>query len=173
MTTRSRTIDWEDPAEMAAKGQAMAGLDYLRAMISGEIPPPPIVKLMGISMSSAEAGFVKMVLPIGEYLYNPIGSVHGGVAATLLDSVMGCAVHSVLPAGRAYSTLEIKINYLRAITLATGEVTAEGRVVNAGRKAAFAEGKIVDAAGKIYATGSTTCAVWETVVSDQSSVVRK
>jgi uncharacterized protein (TIGR00369 family) len=173
MTTRSRTVDWEDPHEMAAKGQAMAGLDYLRAMITGEIPAPPIIKLMGISMASAEPGLVKMVLPIGEHLYNPIGSVHGGVAATLLDSVMGCAVHSVLPAGRAYSTLEIKISYLRAMNLATGEVTAEGRVVNAGRKAAFAEGRIVDASGKIYATGSTTCAVWETVVSDQSSVVRK
>jgi uncharacterized protein (TIGR00369 family) len=173
MTARSRTIVWEDPLEMAAKGQAMAGLDYLRAMLAGEIPPPPIIKLMGIVMASAEPGLVTMALPIGEHLYNPIGSVHGGVAATLLDSVMGCAVHSVLPAGRAYSTLEIKINYLRAMNLATGEVTAEGRVVNAGRKAAFAEGKIIDATGKIYATGSTTCAVWETDVSGQSSVVRK
>jgi len=161
MTTRTRSIDWEDPREMAAKGQQMAGLDYLQAMISGKIPPPPIIKLMGITMASAEAGFVVMKLPIGEYLYNPIGSVHGGVAATLLDSVMGCAVHSVLRQGQAYSTLEIKISYLRAITDVLGEVTAEGRVVNAGRKAAFAEGKIVDAAGKIYATGSTTCAVWE------------
>jgi len=161
MTTRSRTVDWEDPTAMAAKGQAMAGLDYLRAIIAGEIPSPPIVKLMGIVMASAEPGLVKMVLPIGEYLYNPIGSVHGGVAATLLDSVMGCAVHTLLPRGRAYSTLEIKINYLRPMTDALAEVTAEGRVVNLGRKAAFAEGKIVDAAGKIYATGSTTCAVWD------------
>jgi uncharacterized protein (TIGR00369 family) len=161
MTTRTRTIDWEDPREMAALGAKMAGLDYLHAMIAGKIPPPPIVKLMGINMISAEPGLVVMKLAVGEYLYNPIGSVHGGVAATLLDSVMGCAVHSVLPQGRAYSTLEIKISYLRAITDALGEVTAEGRVVNAGRKAAFAEGRIVDAAGKLYATGSTTCAVWE------------
>ncbi len=79
----------------------------------------------------------------------------------MLDSVMGCAVHSTLAKGRAYSTLEIKINYLRPMTDALGTVTAEGRVVNAGRKAAFAEGKIFDAAGKVYATGSTTCAVWD------------
>jgi uncharacterized protein (TIGR00369 family) len=162
MNTRTRTVDWEDPREMAALGAKMSGLDYLQAMIGGKIPPPPIVKLMGITMASVAPGLVTMKLPIGEYLYNPIGSVHGGVAATLLDSVMGCAIHSVLRQGQAYSTLEIKISYLRAMTDALGEVTAEGRVVNAGRKAAFAEGKIVDAAGKIYATGSTTCAVWET-----------
>jgi uncharacterized protein (TIGR00369 family) len=159
--TRSRTITWEDPRAAAAAARKLSGLDALQAMIAGTIPPPPIVKLLGIDMAAAEPGLVTMTLPIGEYLYNPIGSVHGGVAATLLDSVMGCAVHSVLPAGTAYSTLEIKISYIRPITEATGLITGKGRVINAGRKAAFAEGTITDAAGKIYATGTTTCAVWE------------
>ena len=101
-----------------------------------------------------------MTMPVGEYLYNPIGSVHGGAAATLLDTVMGCAVHSLLAQGQSYATLEIKINYLRPITDALDQVIGEGRIINAGRRAAFAEGKITDANGKIYATGSTTCAIW-------------
>jgi uncharacterized protein (TIGR00369 family) len=161
MTDRTRTFTWDDPKPGAAAAQTMAGLDYLNAMFSGAMPAPPIMKLMNIQMISAEPGKITMELSIGEYHYNPIGSIHGGVAATILDSVMGCAVHSTLPAGRVYSTLEIKISYLRPMSLALGTVTAHGWVVNAGRKAAFAEGKLVDATGKLYATGSTTCAVWD------------
>lgn len=161
MNERTRTFTWEDPKPGAAASQKMAGLDYLNAMISGEMAAPPIIKLMNIQMISAEPGKIIMELPIGEYHYNPIGSIHGGVAATILDSVMGCAVHSTLPAGRVYSTLEIKINYLRPMSEALGTVTAHGWVVNAGRKAAFAEAKIIDATGKLYATGSTTCAIWD------------
>jgi uncharacterized protein (TIGR00369 family) len=161
MTERTRTFTWDDPKPGAAASQKMAGLEYLNAMISGQMSAPPIMKLMNIRMASAEPGKVIMELPIGEYHYNPIGSIHGGVAATILDSVMGCSIHSTLPAGRVYSTLEIKINYLRPMSDALGTVTAHGWVVNAGRKAAFAEGKIIDATGKIYATGSTTCAIWD------------
>jgi uncharacterized protein (TIGR00369 family) len=161
MTERTRTVTWEDPKAAAAIGQTMAGIDYLQAIIDGKLPAAPIARLMGFSIAAVSPGTAIFKLPIGDHFYNPIGSVHGGVAATLLDSVMGCAVHTLLPQGRAYSTLEIKINYLRPMTDALAEVTAEGRVVNLGRKAAFAEGKIVDAAGKIYATGSTTCAVWD------------
>jgi uncharacterized protein (TIGR00369 family) len=101
-----------------------------------------------------------MQLPIGEHLYNPNGTVHGGTAATLLDSVMGCAVHSTLTPGQAYATLELKINYLKPITLATGTVIATGRVVSGGKRAAFADGDIRDTAGKLLATGTTTCAIW-------------
>jgi uncharacterized protein (TIGR00369 family) len=161
MTDRCRTIIWDDPKPMAARAQTMTGIDILQAMIAGRLPPPPIARLIGISMGTAEPGLVTMTLPIGEHLYNPIGCVHGGAAATLLDTVMGCAVQSMLPVGRLYTTLEIKITYLRPITDALEEVVAEGRILQAGRKAAFAEGKIVDAQGKVYATGSTTCAVWD------------
>jgi len=161
MTAGSRLIEWEDPATLAALGRDLSGLEFLTGIKDGRIPQPPISKLLGFHFTHLEAGAVSLVLPIGAHLYNPIGSVHGGIAATVLDTVMGCSVHSMLPKGRAYSTLEIKINYLRPMTHALGEVKVEGRVVNLGRKAGFAEGKIMDGAGKIYATGTTTCAVWD------------
>jgi putative MATE family efflux protein len=129
---RRRVVTWQDPKAAARAGREMAGLDYLQAMVEGRLPPPPIIQLLGIRMVSVEPGRVRMDLPVGEYLYNPLGSVHGGAIATILDSVMGCAVHSVQPKGRGYTTLEIKVNYLRAITDAVGPVTAEGRVVHAG-----------------------------------------
>jgi uncharacterized protein (TIGR00369 family) len=160
MTERSRVITWDDPKGSALKGQTLSGIDYLNAMFSGELPPPPILKLFGINAGSVVPGLIMMTMPVGEYLYNPIGSVHGGAAATLLDTVMGCAVHPLLAQGQSYATLEIKINYLRPITDALDQVIGEGRIINAGRRAAFAEGKITDANGKIYATGSTTCAIW-------------
>jgi uncharacterized protein (TIGR00369 family) len=158
---RRRVVTWQDPKAAARAGRDMAGLDYLQAMVEGRLPPPPIVQLLGIRMVSVEPGLVRMDLPVGEYLYNPLGSVHGGAIATILDSVMGCAVHSVQPKGRGYTTLEIKVNYIRAITDAVGPVTAEGRVVHAGRSSAVADATLVDGAGKLYATASTTCLVLE------------
>jgi uncharacterized protein (TIGR00369 family) len=158
---RERRVAWADPRALAQAGQGMAGLDFLRALIAGEVPPPPIVTLMGIALAEAEPGRVTMRMPAGEYLYNPIGSVHGGALATLLDSVMGCAVHSTLPAGRGYTTLEIKVNYLRAVTAGSGQVTAVGRMIHAGRRQAVAEGSLTDEAGRLCATASTTCLVFD------------
>lgn len=158
---RERTVTWQDPKAAAAAGAAMSGLDYLRAMGDGRLPPPPALAVLGVTLGSIEEGRVAMRLVPEELHYNPLGSVHGGVTATLLDSVMGCAVHSTLPVGRGYTTLEIKVNYLRAITDGTGEVTAEGWVVHAGRQAAMAEGRLVDARGRVYATASTTCLVFD------------
>ncbi|MBK3399199.1 MULTISPECIES: PaaI family thioesterase [Methylobacterium] len=158
---RERRVAWADPRATARAGHGMAGLDFLRALIAGDIPPPPIVTLMGIALAEAEPGRVTMRMPAGEYLYNPIGSVHGGALATLLDSVMGCAVHSTLPAGRGYTTLEIKVNYLRAVTEGSGSVTAIGRVVHAGRRQAVAEASLADEAGRLCATASTTCLVFD------------
>jgi len=160
MTARSRTITWDDPASTAAQAREMAGIDALRAVMAGDIGQPPIARLFGFTITKVEPGLVEMQLPIGEHLYNPNGTVHGGTAATLLDSVMGCAVHSTLAHGQAYATLELKINYLKPITLATGAITATGRVVSGGRRAAFADGEIRDATGRLLATGTTTCAVW-------------
>jgi len=158
---RERRITWSDPWVAAAAGAALSGLDYLRAMQEGRLAPPPALLLLGAEMGEVEQGRVTMRLVPQEFHYNPLGSVHGGFTATLLDSVMGCAVHSTLPAGRGYTTLEIKVNYLRAITDATGEVTAEGRVVHAGRQAVVAEGRVVDAHGRVHATASTTCLVFD------------
>jgi uncharacterized protein (TIGR00369 family) len=160
MTARSRTITWDDPAATATQGRFLPGIDLLRAVMAGELGQPPIARLFGFTITRVEPGLVEMQLPIGEHLYNPNGTVHGGTAATLLDSVMGCAVHSTLAPGQAYATLELKINYLKPITLATGTVIATGRVVSGGKRAAFADGDIRDTAGKLLATGTTTCAVW-------------
>ena len=154
---RRKTVAWSDPRIAARGGTSLSGLAYLEAIRDGRLPPPPAVAILGVGLAHIEEGHVVMRLVPAEEHYNPLGSVHGGVLATLLDSVMGCAAHSVLPAGRGYATLEIKVNYLRAVTIATGEVTAEGRLVHAGRRSAVAEAKLVDAAGRLYATASSTC----------------
>jgi len=164
---RQRVVTWSDPKAAAQLGRGMAGIDYLRAMRDRAVPPPPVVLLLGIEMAEVEAGRVVMRLQPGEHLYNPLGSVHGGMIATLLDSVMGCAVHSTLPRGRGYTTLEIKVSYLRAVGEATGTVSAEGQVVHAGRQAAVAEGRLTDATGRLYATASTTCLLFDLPAATQ------
>jgi uncharacterized protein (TIGR00369 family) len=140
-----------------ALGKTMSGLDYLRAMQSGELPTPPISAMMDMTFQEASEGRVVFTLEPAEYHYNPLGSVHGGVAATLLDSAMGCAVQTMLPVGQWYTTLEIKINYLRPLTEATGTVYGEGKIIHVGGRVATAEGRITDASGKLYAHGTTTC----------------
>jgi uncharacterized protein (TIGR00369 family) len=162
---RSKTITWSDPKAAARAGLTLSGLAYLEAIRDGVIPPPPAAALLDFVFAHVEEGLVRMRLTPAEQHYNPLGSVHGGVIATLLDSVMGCAAHSTLPPGRGYTTLEIKVNYLRPITLATGEVTGEGRLVHAGRRSAVAEGKVTDGAGRLYATASTTCLFVEPTVT--------
>ncbi|ACL56552.1 PaaI family thioesterase [Methylobacterium nodulans] len=158
---RRRMVEWSDPRLTARAGRGRSGLEFLRALMTDEVPRPPIVSLLGMEMVSAEAGQVIMRMGAGEHLYNPIGTVHGGALATLLDSVMGCAVHSVLPEGRGYTTLEIKVNYLRPVTEASGVVTAVGEVVHAGRQQAVAEGRVTDAEGRLCATASTTCLLFD------------
>ncbi len=156
-----RSFEWADPREGARAGAVMAGIDYLRAMGRGELPRAPVAGLIGLELGEIEPGRVTMSLLPGGHLNNPGGTMHGGVIATLLDSVMGCAVHSTVPAGRGYTTLEIKVNYLRAITAATGRITGIGTLVHAGRQVAVAEGRAVDGAGQVYATASTTCLVFD------------
>ena len=145
-----------DPAAL----KSMSGLDLLRELIEGRLPPPPISDLMSFTIISLEKGIVVFGGTPGRQHYNPLGAVHGGYAATLLDSCMGCAVHSTLDAGLGYTTLEIKINYLRGMTDKTGPIRAEGRVLQSGRRAAMAEGRIVDGAGRLLAHGTTTCLVF-------------
>ena len=159
MTERTRTVTSEDPCAAAQAGRQMAGIDYLRAMAGGTTPTPPTLLLMGAGMGANEPERITTTLEPGEHHDNPLGTVHGGMTATLLDSVMGCAVHSMLPAGRGYTTLEFKMNFLRPVGDRTGVVTAEGVTVHVGRQSAEAEGKLRDVAGKIYAVASTTCLV--------------
>jgi uncharacterized protein (TIGR00369 family) len=160
-TIRERTIRWEDPKASAGIGLKLAGMDYLKAMASGELPPPPALVLIGASMGEIEEGRVTMRLVPAEFHYNPLGTVHGGIIATLLDTVMGCAVHSTLPAGRGYTTLEFKVNFARPVTVSAGELVAGGRNHHVGRQTAVAEAKLMDARGRLYATASTTCLIFD------------
>jgi uncharacterized protein (TIGR00369 family) len=156
---RSITLEWADPAALAAAGRAMTGIDFLRAMRDGDLPPPPIAVLLGFRLTEVEPGHVVFECTPGEQHYNPIGVVHGGLAMTLLDSAMGCCVQTRVPAGSGYTTLEAKTNLVRAITDKTGRLRAIGKVVHIGSRIATAEGRLEDASGKLYAHASTTCIV--------------
>ena len=161
LTDRSRNVTWEDPLVGAALARKLSGLEYLRAIADGRIPPPPIATLLGMSLGEIEPGRVTFNLDVGEHLYNPIGSVHGGVFCTLLDSAMSCAVHTTLGVGHAYTTLELKVNLVKALTLDTARVVAEGQVITTGRRVATASGRIVGPDGTLYAHGTTTCLIFE------------
>ena len=139
----------------------MAGIDYLRAMISGELPPPPISGLMQFGLAEAEPGRVVFTCLPDESAYNPIGAVHGGLVCTLLDSVAGCALHSTLPQGKGYTSIEIKVNYLKAVRLTSGLLTATGTVVKSGARVGFTEGVVTDTAGSVVATASSTLLVFD------------
>ena len=159
--TRERIVRWQDPAPTNQVVGTRAGVDVLRAMKAGELPPPPVAMLVGLEIDEVESGRVVMSIVPDEVHYNPLGTVHGGIIATLLDTVMGCAVHSTLPAGRGYTTLSISVNYIRAVTIATGRVTATGTIEHAGRSTAIARGTLHDAAGKLMATAETTCLMFD------------
>ena len=141
--------------------RAQSGLDFLSGIVSGQFPAPPISATLGFRLAEVELGRALFIGVPELAFYNPIGMVHGGWASTLLDSCMGCAVHSTLAVGQAYTTLELKVNLVRAITDTTGEVRAEGRTLATGRRVATAEGRIVDGAGKLLAHATTTCLVLE------------
>lgn len=159
---RTRTISWEDPVEAFSRGSELSGIDYLYAIRDGELPPPPIAALMGFAPVEVEEGRVVFAVEPAEYHYNPIGLVHGGLAATLLDSAMGCAVQTLLPAGVGYTTLEVKVNYVRPMTRDTGRVLAEATVLHRGSRVATAEGRVfAEDTGKLLAHGTTTCMVLE------------
>lgn len=158
--SRTRTVSWQDPRALAEAGKGLSGLEYLRKIVAGELPPPPIGALMDFRVIEVEEGRAVFAVTPAEYHYNPIGVVHGGVAATLLDSALGCAVHSTLPAGVGYTTLEIKVNYIRPLTKETGPVRCEAKVIHLGARTAIAEGRIEDERGKLYAHGSTTCIIF-------------
>jgi uncharacterized protein (TIGR00369 family) len=159
--TRSRTISWQDPLASAAIGAEMAGLDYVRAIQSGEIPPPPIAVVMNFSIAELEEGRAVFVGEPGEEHYNPIGVVHGGYASTILDSALGCSVHTTLPAGAGYTSQTLEVKYLRPITRDTGGVRSEAEVIHRGRKTATAEARLTAVeGGKLLATGTSTCLIF-------------
>lgn len=156
---RTRTFAWEDPQPALERARELNGLDYLQAIRDGRLPPPPIAALMDMRLAEVAEGRAVFELQPAEFHYNPIGSVHGGIAATLLDSAMGCAINTLLPRGVTYTTLELKVNYVRPMTRDTSVVRAEGSVIHLGGRIALAEGRLVDQAGKLYAHATTTCLV--------------
>jgi uncharacterized protein (TIGR00369 family) len=159
MTVRRREVSWEDPLLSAAQALDLSGLNFLRGIMTGRIPPPPIAVLFGMSILAVEPGQVTFGLDVGEHLYNLIGSVHGGVFCALLDSAMGCAVHASLDRGQAYTTIELKVNLVKALTVTTPSVVATGQVISAGRRVITASGQITGPDGTLYAHATTTCLV--------------
>ena len=156
---RTRTVTWEDPRPLAKAGRELSGLEFLQKIVSGELPSPPLAALLNFNLVELGEGYAVFAVDPAEYHYNPIGMVHGGLAATLLDSAMGCAIHSTLPAGAGYTTLEIKVNFIRAMSAETGRVRCEAKIVHVGARTATAEGRVVDNSGKLYAHGTTTCLI--------------
>jgi uncharacterized protein (TIGR00369 family) len=146
------------PTEVMA---AMPGIDFVRAIFDGKLPAPPIMQTIEPFDTTVEPGVVVMHSVPGFRHYNPIGSVHGGYAATLLDSAMGLAVHSMLPAGTGYTTLEFKVSFIKGMTKDSGVVRTEGRTLNVGRRAATAEARITDSKDRLLAHATTTCLVFE------------
>jgi uncharacterized protein (TIGR00369 family) len=162
-TTRTRRIIWQDPMVSAAAGAQMSGLEYVRAVQAGEIPPPPMAVVMNFSIEELEEGRAVFIGEPGEEHYNPIGVVHGGYASTILDSALGCAVHTTLPAGVGYTSQTLEVKYLRPISRDTGAVRAEAHVVHRGRKTATSEARLIsETTGKLLATGTSTCLIIET-----------
>ncbi len=157
---RSRTVTWHDPLITAAGATERSGLETMAAIRDGVLPPAPIAMLMQFDIRALEEGRVEFGCTLDESAYNPIGVVHGGLVCTLLDTVAGCAVHTTLPAGVGYTSIEIKVNYLRAVHATSGPLTAIGRVVKPGRRVAFAEGEVLDAQGRTVATASSSLLVF-------------
>jgi uncharacterized protein (TIGR00369 family) len=155
-TVREKTITWEDPMATAAAGATLPGIDFMRRVAAGEIPAPPIARLMGFDIGEVGEGEVTFVGTPDESVYNPIGMVHGGYVCTMLDSALGCAVHTTLPAGVAYTSIEIKVNYLRPVHADAGELRVRGWVTKPGRRVAFADGDVRDASGKVLATAQSS-----------------
>jgi len=156
-TVRERTHTWADPT--AGLGAGLSGMEFFAAMAEGKAARPPIMDTLDFDGISFVEGRVEFRLTPKEFHYNPIGTVHGGVVATLLDSACGCAVHTRLPAGVLYTSLDLSVKFLRPISVATGQITAVGSVVHLGRRTALAEGRLLDAEGRICATATSSCLV--------------
>lgn len=142
------------PAELL---KSLSGLEFMQRMMNGAILPPPIAITLGFRVGSVERGMVTFSARPGANAYNPMGSIHGGYAASVLDTCMGCAVMTMVEAGTGYTTLELKVSYLRALTHESGELRAVGRILHVGRRSGFAEGELFDAKGRLVAHGTTTC----------------
>jgi uncharacterized protein (TIGR00369 family) len=157
---RERTYRWQDPSPIFSSLGSAPGIDLLKTMEAGELPSPPIMHTLGLAGFGAEVGTASFRLMPQEFHYNPLGSVHGGVIAMLLDSAAGCAVHSVLPAGEGYTSIDLVTKYVRPVTIETGEITAVGTVLSRGSRTALAEARLTDARGRLLAHATSTCLIF-------------
>jgi uncharacterized protein (TIGR00369 family) len=156
---RSRTVTWTDPARTRFQLRDRDGLEQLLAIKRGDAAPPPAAALLGLEIDEVARGRVVFSLVADELHENPMGTMHGGIVATLVDSAMGCAVASTLPHGSGYTTLELKTNYVRPIVQTTGRIRAEGTVVHIGGRVATTEARVFDDSGTLYAHATSTCLV--------------
>ena len=154
--SRSRTHVWSEPKELARWLRPLSGQEFLKAWTSGDVTPP-IAATLGFELSEFGDGHVEIGCSPGEYHYSPYGTVHGGLAATLLDTATGCAIQTRWPAGTGYTTLSLTVSYLRPITIETGPVRCIGKVVSMGRSVAVSEASVVDASDRVLARGTATC----------------
>ena len=157
---RRRSYQWQDPAVSAGAAQTMAGLDFLRAIAAGDLPAPPLARTLGFTVVSVDPGRVVFEFTPAEYHYNPIGSVHGGVYATMCDSACGCAVHSLLPAGAYYTSQDLTVKFLRPITASADPLRCEGTVIHLGSRTALAQASLTDGSGKRYAHATSSCLIF-------------
>jgi len=158
---RSRTYSWTDPAEHAAMMGSRSGLELLQAMAAGELPAPPVMHLIDMAGLEVEEGSVTVHLDPQEFHYNPLGTVHGGVLSTLLDTAAACSVHTTLPVGVGYTSLDLTVKFLRPVTVASGRITTRGAVLQRGRRTALAEARMTDAAGRLVAHATSSCLIFD------------
>jgi uncharacterized protein (TIGR00369 family) len=158
---RARTYSWHDPMALAGQVAQLGGMELFAALGRRELPPPPIMETLGVDRIEAiSEGRISVFMRPQEFHYNPIGSVHGGVISTLLDTAAACAVHTTLPAGLGYTSLDLNVRFLRPVTEASGMLRCDGRVVSKGRQTALGEAHLFDAAGKLVAHATSSCLIF-------------
>jgi uncharacterized protein (TIGR00369 family) len=157
---RRRVYSWEDAATAAAAAADLDGAAFLQAILDGTLPAPPLAHTLDFAPVSVRPGVVVFEFTPAEFHYNPIGSVHGGVLAALCDSACGCAVHSTLPAGTSYTSLDLTIKFIRPVTSATGRMTCEGTVSHVGSRSALAQARLTDSVGKLFAFATSSCMIF-------------
>jgi uncharacterized protein (TIGR00369 family) len=163
--TRQRTYSWEDPAITAAAAREQDGASFLQALLDGTLPGAPIAHALDFRPASVQPGVVVFEFTPAEFHYNPIGSVHGGMIATLCDSACGCAVQSMLPAGSHYTSLDLSVKFLRPVTATTGPMRCEATVTHLGGRSALAQASLTDAGGKLYAHATSSCMIFRPAAS--------
>ena len=157
---RRRSYQWQDPADSGAAARTLAGADFLGAIADGSLPPPPIAMTLGFTLVSVTPGRAVFEFTPSEFHYNPIGSVHGGVCATMCDSACGCAVHSMLPAETYYTSQDLSVKFLRAVTTSAGPLRCEGTVIHLGSRTALAQARLTDGRGRLYAHATSSCLIF-------------